>query len=403
MTTIDQILLNITSYTSPCIEEKISQRDCRVLRGLATTVSSKAFITENQSRLLLKLLNQYSVFLSTIEPNLKKYLETPVWSAPFRIVDVVKKVYINTTVDHENRIFIEHSHSLNLRKIIQNLSKRIEGSVLQPSTRYYSFELTEKNIDEIVTTLTPYKFDFDQKITDFHQIIKNWQFQDQCKNLIFGENLFESIKNSLAKEQISDEITNNNIVYDRSTRYHYFVKKPEKISENLENLIIHRTQQKIWVNSKEHELENLIGNLKNLNRFPVLVIFDSRNPDQCVDHLKNLNFALEKHDINNRVGIYFRLDSLGQGKDFNQFISSKQYNTPLDSTTLVAGVQTGKLPKFFVKDCDWEPKSVIVMGTNLRHSKTAVYSNRCDLIISYSDKESLFDQTTGWAINTWAL
>jgi hypothetical protein len=403
MTTIDQILLNITSCTSPCIEEKIPQRDCRVLRGLASTISGKTFITENQSRLLLKLLNRYSEFLSLIEPNLKKYLETPIWSTSFKVVDVIKKVYINTTVDHDNRIFIEYSHSSNLRKLIQNLSKRIEGPVLQPSTRYCSFELTEKNIDEIVTTLTPYKFDFDQKITDFYKIIKNWQFQDQCKNLVFGENLFEPIKKSLTGEQSNDEFTNNNIVYDRSIRYHYFVKKPEKISENLENLIIHRTQPKIWVDSKEHKLEDLIGNLKNLNRFPVLVIFDSRNTDNCVDHLKNLNFALEKHDINNHVGIYFRLDSLGQGKEFNQFIGSKQYNVPLDSTTLVAGVQTGKLPKFFIKDCNWEPKSVIVIGTNLRHSKTAVYSNRCDLIISYSDKQSLFDQTTGWAINTWAL
>jgi hypothetical protein len=403
MTTIDQILLNITSYTSPCIEEKIPSRDCRVLRSLATTLNGRTFITENQSRLLLKLLNQYCDFLLLIEPDLKKHLETPIWSASFRIVDVVKKVYINTTPDHDYRIFVEFSHSVNLRKVVQHLTKRIEGAVLQPSTRYCSFELTEKNIYEVVTTLTPHKFDFDQKIMDFYEIIKNWQFQDQCKNLFFGENLFEPIKNSLIKEQGSDESENNNIVYDRSIRYHYFVKKPEKIPENLENLIAHRKQQKLWVNSKEHKLENLIGSLKNLNRFPVLVIFDSRNTDHCVDHLKNLNFSLEKHGIDNGVGIYFRLDNSGQGKEFNQFIGSKHYNAPLDSSTLVAGVQTGKLPKFFIKDCDWEPKSVIVIGTNLRHSKTAVYSNRCDLIISYSDKESLFDQTSGWAINTWAL
>jgi hypothetical protein len=90
-------------------------------------------------------------------------------------------------------------------------------------------------------------------------------------------------------------------------------------------------------------------------------------------------------------------------KVFNSFIQDNHYNAPLNSSTNVAGIQTGKLPKFFLKDCNWVPKSVIVFGSNLRHSKSAVYSNRCDLIISYSDKPSIFDNNTGWATSTWAL
>lgn len=134
-----------------------------------------------------------------------------------------------------------------------------------------------------------------------------------------------------------------------------------------------------------------------------MVVFDSWQTENCLKNLQNLGVSLDSNNITDGVGIYFRLPSDELGKSFNSFISEKKYNSKLDSSTQIAGVQTGKLPKFFLKDCSWEPKSVIVLGNNLRHSKTAVYSNRCDLIISHSDKESIFETTTGWATSTWAL
>jgi hypothetical protein len=133
------------------------------------------------------------------------------------------------------------------------------------------------------------------------------------------------------------------------------------------------------------------------------MIFDTWTESTCNTNLKNLQKSLEENEIFDGVGIYFRLQNTTEGKLFNQFIQEQQYNKPLDHQTQVAGIQVGKLPKFFLKDCDWAPKSVIVLGTNLRHSKTAVYSNRCDLIISYADKPSIFDNNTGWATSTWAL
>ena len=169
------------------------------------------------------------------------------------------------------------------------------------------------------------------------------------------------------------------------------------------NLIAHRTQQKLWIDSNSHALPDLIKSLKELNRLPLLVIFDSHSAESCTRNLQNLQNSLEKNEISKGVGIYFRLQNDTTGKVFNSFIQDNHYNSPMNSDTMVAGIQAGKLPKFFLKDCNWAPKSVIVLGSNLRHSKSAVYSNRCDLIISYSDKPSIFDNNTGWATSTWAL
>jgi hypothetical protein len=78
---------------------------------------------------------------------------------------------------------------------------------------------------------------------------------------------------------------------------------------------------------------------------------------------------------------------------FNQLISSNKYNQYLDKTIKVAGVQSGKIPKFFLKNA-WQPMSIISLDTKMgmRHGKTAVYANCCDLIIEWADAPNLLEQ-----------
>jgi len=403
MTTVDHLLLKITSHTSPTIEECLPSRDAKVLRSLTTAVSSSVFITENQSRLLIKLLTQYSNNFLNIEPDIENILISSNWSRRFRAVDTTKKVYIKTVKDRESAIFIEFAPNGTVRKVLQSIGKVIEGSVTVHSTKLISVELDEKNIVEVTNLLRPHKFEFDQKITDFYEIIKKWKFDVECKKFCFGENLSPLIQNALVGDIGQDNLSNELIVQDRKTRYHFLTKKSQENPEKLTNLIVHRKQQKLWVDSNSHTLPELINSLKELDRLPLLVIFDSYGIDSCTKNLQNLQISLEKNAISTGVGIYFRLQNDTAGKVFNSFIQDNHYNAPLNSDTVVAGIQTGKLPKFFLKDCNWAPKSVIVLGSNLRHSKSAVYSNRCDLIISYSDKPSIFDNNTGWATSTWAL
>jgi hypothetical protein len=403
MTTVDNLLLKITSYTSPAIEEYLPTRDSKVLRSLASAVSSPVFITENQSRLLLKLLEQYRNHFLIIDKTLEDLLVTPTWSKRFRAVDNTKKVYIKTLKDKEPAIFIEYSPNSAIRKTLQGIGKLVENSITVHSTKLISVELTEKNIVAIVELLKPQKFEFDQKITDFYEIIKKWKFADECKKFFVGENLYEPIKSSLEKDIGIESVTDLSIIADRKTRYHFLTKKVEKNEENLQNLIVHRTQQKVWIDSNVYALTDVIKKIKDLKRLPLLVIFDSHSADACTKTLRNLQESLENNEICDHIGIYFRLQNDTTGKVFNSVIQETHYNAPLDNKTNVAGIQTGKLPKFFLKDCNWAPKSVIVFGNNLRHGKTAIYSNRCDLIISYSDKPSIFDNNTGWATSTWAL
>ena len=401
--TVDKLLLTITTFAPTPVENYMSAKDARLAHSLANAVKTPHFITENQGNLLIKLLTNYNKNILAIDNSAEQLLSQPVWSKTFRIVDQVRKIYVNSLPSGETVIFVEFTFSSTVRKILSTASKNIQGGVQTISPKLVWVELTEKNIVVLLDSLKSLKFEIDQKIQDFYKIIKNWKLQEDCQQLFYGENLLPSIKESLSSEINETAENYNSLLLDRSSRYQFFVKKTEKNEGNLEDTITHRSSSKLWINSNEYSLEEIFNALVKLNRLPALVVFDSWQTDNCLKNLKNLGNSLDSNNITDGVGIYFRLPSDTLGKDFNTFIGEKKYNAKLDSSTQIAGVQTGKLPKFFLKDCSWEPKSVIVLGSNLRHSKTAVYSNRCDLIISYADKESIFETTTGWATSTWAL
>jgi hypothetical protein len=125
------------------------------------------------------------------------------------------------------------------------------------------------------------------------------------------------------------------------------------------------------------------------------VVFDSNDPKKCLEELSNLSESLEENNINNQVGIYFRLDNNGIGKEFNQMIADKQYNCQLDTTTKIVGIANGKIPKFLLKS-SWKPMSVVSIGKLLNHNKTSVYTNCCDLVINWSDFEPITETRASW-------
>jgi hypothetical protein len=102
-----------------------------------------------------------------------------------------------------------------------------------------------------------------------------------------------------------------------------------------------------------------------------------------------LDTALKENKVNNNVGMYFRMDNQGVGKEFNQLISNNKYNAQLDNNTTVVGIQASKIPKFLLKT-KWTPMSVIVLDT-IRNNKSMVYANCCDLIISYTNTKPVLD------------
>jgi hypothetical protein len=238
----------------------------------------------------------------------------------------------------------------------------------------------------------PLGFDIDPTIKNHYDTIKSWSFSEISDQFLIpnmpGNNFQKHISADLGIETAIDQ----NIIVDRGMRYQYSLENPRKIGENLTEIIANRTKTKIWISKEEHNLTSVIESLTELKRSPLLVVFDTFVNNKYLENLEILSDALEKNGIFDGVGVYFRLPNDEIGTRFNQLIKEKSYNANLDSTTKVAVVMSGKLPKFFLKSV-WQPMSVIALDTKmgLRHGKTSVYSNCCDLVVEWAEKEVLFE------------
>ena len=394
MTTVDKLLLKVLNQPIDQLVQ-VATRDLKVLKSLGKIVSGSNFITENQGRLLLKILSENSEKFGDIKDEVIEELKIPTWSKPFRQVDKTKKVYAGTSPDGTPLLFIEFAFSSTIRKLLHTNSKKISGLVQQATGRIYSADLTEKNIVVVTELLTPHGFDFDEKIQDFYKTIKSWSEIE-----VKSQFLISNISHANFQKQITADLGINTplddaIINDRAVRYQYFVEKTEKNPEILVEKIAYREKSKVWVDRKKYELDNVFASLLKLKRLPTLVIFYCNDHKKCLEELKNLNESLEKNRIFDGVGIYFRLPNDEHGSAFNTFIADHHYNSQLDQDTKIVGVQNGKIPKFFLKN-DWKPMSVISIGSSLKQTKTAAYANCCDLIISYSDSQPIIETRTLW-------
>ena len=391
---LDIFLLEIAKYGFDKLSTAIPKRDLKILKSLTSIIESNKFITENQSKLLTKILTEQQDHLGCVSSELHKFLENPQWSRAFRKIDQTRKIYTTKDAHGEAFLVVEFAYHGGIHKIIQNFKKNAETDITATNGRTFVLPLTEKNIELVVDGLKDYNFTISETVKEYYDIIKSWNFDEISEKFNITKMTEGNMLTHFSNHVGELENINENIFYDRSLRYQYSCKKPENYEKSIKNLISYRKNTNLWINSNEFTLEDIIKELKNLNRLPLLVVFDSFSPAQAITHLKTLEKSLEILDMEENVGIYFRLDNI-HGAEFNSIIAKKQYNTKLASDTVVAGVTAGKLPKFFIKN-QWKPMSVISLGTRLRHSKTAIYASCCDLVIDYTPTESLMESKNIW-------
>lgn len=391
---LDIFLLEIAKYGFDQLPGSLPKRDLKILKSLNSIVESNKFITENQAKLLTKILTENQKFLICVNEALPKFLENPQWSRSFRKIDQTRKIYTVKGEDDESLLIVEFAYHGGIQKIVQNFRKNVEDGVVSTNGRTMALPLTEKNVEMVVDSLKDYKFDISDSVKEYYDIIKSWNF-DQISSKF---DILQMSEGNLLSHFVSCNGAvgqlDQTVLADRSIRYQYNLKKLENSEKSLKNLIANRKNVNLWINSNEFALADVITELKNLNRLPMLFVFDSFSTTHAIAHLKTLEKSLEILNMEEHVGIYFRLDNVN-GAEFNNIIAKKQYNKKLANDTVIAGVASGKLPKFFIQN-SWKPMSVISLGTKLRHSKTAIYANCCDLVIDYTPTESLIENKNLW-------
>jgi hypothetical protein len=383
MSTVDSLLSQVYRNLKQ-IETKIDVKDKRIIASLYKQVTQHEFLTLNQSKLLVKIFMDNLKSISIVEPLASDILASPTWSREFRVIEKIRKIY-QSSVDN-SMLCIEFNYDKRLKSILALLNGRLEGGIGTENVRTYTVPMTEKNIFLVVNEFMNEGFSIDQKILIFYQEIEEIINDKNISFDVFSENNINL--RSLVEDRVASISADNLVVlHDRKLRYQYTVGMPLP-EKSLKNSIAQRPQPKIFIDSKTTDLAELIKSLKELNRLPVLAIFEGHDPKVNKSTLDLLQKALEKNEITDNVGIYFRFGNVADTAGFNETISNLKYNSLLTDQTNLAGIANTKLPKFMIKS-EWKPQSVISFTTSFRNNKSSVYCNDVDLIVYYTDKQPL--------------
>jgi hypothetical protein len=407
MKTIDSLLqfvfLEATITPSP-----FSARDNKTLRSLHHAMLSDTYITEKQGNLLIQILQLplYAPFMLLANADYNEYLTNPQWNNSFRILPDLKKIYhIPAGSDmipnyngfrnnYTGVIAIKFTFSSTIRNHLKPLSSAIHQV---KSGSFYIADYTERNLYTVIKNLEQYQFEVDPVLQEHYNTITVWN-KTEVENQFLIQNIESSMfKDRIAKDLGNDIDLNDLLIKDRKHRYHY-TNHVACNNNTLTETIANRQTTKLWINSHNHSLTDVVKSLIELRRLPLLVVFDQTTPLNTIVQFNELSTALSKNGITDGIGIYFRLDNTPDGKIFNDTIAKRQYNPMLDSSTNVAGVLGGKLPKFFLKT-KWQPMTVLCINNTLRHSKTAVYAKCSDLIITYTATEPLIEPRNVWELD----
>ncbi len=201
MLTIDHFFTNFIASGEPSPESLVTTRDFKVLTSLHSSLKQGNFLTANQGDLLVRILTENKEKILTHYKNLEEVLELGLWSKPFRIIEVVRKIYLSSNAEKDAKIIVEFTFSSSIRKIMQEITKKITG--LEPVTngKLYIADLDEKNIVLLVESLKPYKFSVDEKLIEYYNTIKSWK-----KEEIFSQYNISSIDNKNFQNAITEDL-----------------------------------------------------------------------------------------------------------------------------------------------------------------------------------------------------
>lgn len=382
MTTIDSILPHLNQNIK-VIEPLIPKKDKRILVSLAKQLGTGVFLTENQSKLLVKILNENITPVRALFQDIESIISENSWSRSFRVVQKIRKI----SIDSENSGYfsVEFSFNTRLKEKITKMLPSMSGQVLSKGAKYL-FLLNEQNISMAVNTFSRENFEIDEKIMNFYQEIES--IKKTCTNPF---DIFSTTHENLKKSVIEDIVfiapENLLMLQDRKIRYQYAIR--EKIEENsLSAKIANRTSRRIYANPQEICFIDLVRSLRELDRLPLMIIFEGHSSEKDKKTLKLVENVVSTLELGDEVGIYFRYDKENDAASFNQEVAVLGYNKNLDDSTVIAGISNNKLPKFMLKS-GWKPQTVISFTNSFRANKASVYCMDVDLVIYYTVTQPL--------------
>jgi hypothetical protein len=377
---------------------QIDSSDATIMYSIARQTFKGTALTDRQYALMQEKLKTYKDQFTALEYNFDLAVQS--LRQPLRHIDRDKYIILVDTADvydtpYESSkqqwkwIKIRFPFSKKMIVKIQSLTSNGKEYYHKKGSHEHYFKFNEKNTYKVVTEFKNHNFNISDEILDFYKKIENLlkekdSYVPRISNLELI-NVNETAK-ELAEKEIGKLDKHSLIKYiDRRSRYGIVEFDETSLTGNLAQTIALRKEQQIWFKPNEFRLNDVLGALEELNRYPIVVVLDQNKEYEQLRDIYNFYRTFLPDE---QQSVMFRLDS-STGSDFNEFVKNNNLNNWVDKNTKVVYINNNKLSKVLFR-ADWSPITAFAFNSKLSQLINSYIAETCDLNIFYESEVSPF-------------
>lgn len=400
-------MMYIEDYLHVLVDNHMSplDSDLHILASISKQVKKGVALTDRQYNLIVqKILLYRDRFESFNESSLLNV------RLPLRSIDRSKYITLADTAEvYKATPYESYKSKWKWIKVRFPFSKKLISSLQETISKYskiyfhkngshtHYFKLTETTLIDVVEIFDDKNFTIDAEILETYNTLKLLQKERDSIVPMYKDNAYRNLSKealSFIKNELGT-IENINVykVYDRRFRYGCQEIDLTIPNSSLTSKIAIRTKTDCHIDSKSVTIDNVVGSLLELDRFPLLVVVDEADAlEQIQMFYKSIcNVVSPEEQI-----ILFRSDT-SNDYTVNDFIVDRKINNWLDSNIKIAYITNKKLPKLLLKGT-WKPLACLTF-TNvvMRHQLVNYCKDVSDLNIYY-DEAPLRQNKNGYNI-----
>lgn len=325
--------------------------DQSAARSFYNSINAGKDLTEKQGAYILKIIYKYRNSVRTfieVEP----YLEKPMWSKPFRVVDLNKEVWVEQGNIKTPLICLKFPYSLkdNFESVFKpNIEK---GHYWNAERRIRQINIYKGNIVEIQQWCVENEFTIDDSFTScVDQIEEIWQERSSYEpHSVYENGEVQLVNCSEDTETYFLKKSNNNTINDMflAKRMGYPLTNPNKslaqqISSNRENTF--------WIKNVEQFLD-----LGYQVKGRIVILLDRAS--DALDYMIDLKKAIDNNKYDTKdFRVCFRTNNK-DNPEFNNWVRDNKFGGKIDGAKFL--IFQHKPPKWLFK----QENDVIIVATN---------------------------------------
>jgi len=360
----------------------IEKTDATIMNSIARQCFKGTALTDRQSALMHEKLQTYRDQFINLDWDFDYAVNQ--LRQPLRSIDRSKYITIR-----DNRIIVRFPFSKTNIVSIEQVVYATNSYEYEHAkgSHEHIFPYTESAVMHLLDKFASKEFTIDQVLLDMYTEIKAVHAAPQQHLSGIANGKLINIKDSLVpiiKEELG-ELTNETFTQfiDRRFRYGFNYTQPAE-GTTLAHKIACRTGASYQSKPSQESIEDILTALWQLNRFPLLIVLDKNNAEECLHAIAN--YYRDILDPSEQ-SVLFRLEDADAG--FNQLVKDRKLNNWVDKTTKIVYTSTDKLPKLLVNS-EWKPSAALCFNSHLNKFVSSYVEFNCDLLLFREETMSPF-------------